>query len=48
MRKLHSEIDREYGDRRKGICIYGSRARGDARLDGDMDVAVAPAGEVDE
>ena len=46
VRDLHAELDRVYGDRLKGVYLYGSYARGDARWDSDIDVAVVLAGEV--
>lgn len=33
-------VAREYGDRLVGLHLFGSRARGDHRLDSDADVAV--------
>ncbi len=36
-----------YGDRLKGLMVFGSRARGDASPDSDLDVAVILAGDVD-
>ena len=34
------ELQRIYGDRLKGVFLYGSRARGDAEPDSDVDVLV--------
>ena len=36
-----------YGDRLKGVYLYGSHARGEAGEDSDIDVAVVLAGPVD-
>ncbi len=38
-------VRRAYGDRLKGLVVFGSRARGDASPDSDLDVAVVLAGE---
>lgn len=40
VRELHAQLDVVYGDRLKGVYLYGSYARGDAREDSDIDVAV--------
>ncbi len=40
-------VRRAYGDRLKGLVVFGSRARGDASPDNDLDVAVILAGDVD-
>ncbi len=40
VRELHAQLEPVYGDRLKGIYLYGSYARGDAREDSDIDVAV--------
>jgi hypothetical protein len=47
VRELHDKLDVIYGDRLKGVYLYGSYARGDAREDSDIDVAVVLVGEVD-
>lgn len=47
VRELHAELDRIYGDRLKGVYLYGSYARDDAREDSDIDVAIVLAGKVD-
>jgi predicted nucleotidyltransferase len=38
--KFRAALQELYGDRIERIVLYGSRARGDARLDSDYDVAV--------
>lgn len=46
VRELHRHLDAIYGGRLKGVYLYGSYARGDARDDSDIDVAVVLDGEV--
>ncbi|MGH8479211.1 MAG: nucleotidyltransferase domain-containing protein [Gammaproteobacteria bacterium] len=38
--KFRAVLDRVYGERIERVVLYGSRARGDAHLDSDYDVAV--------
>ena len=40
LRRLRIELEQLYGPRLERIILFGSRARGDARLDSDWDVAV--------
>ena len=40
LRELKARLLAIYGERIKRIVLYGSRARGDHRLDSDYDVAV--------
>lgn len=46
VRELHQHLNAVYGGRLKGVYLYGSYARGDARDDSDIDVAVVLDGEV--
>ncbi len=40
LRQLKRELEALYGERLKGLYLFGSRARGDAEPDSDVDVAV--------
>lgn len=40
LQELRRELEELYGDRLKGLCLFGSHARGDAEPDSDVDVAV--------
>ncbi|MFH1793679.1 MAG: nucleotidyltransferase domain-containing protein [Pseudomonadota bacterium] len=40
MEEFVSSVERAYGARLRGIHLFGSRARGNARPDSDYDVAV--------
>jgi predicted nucleotidyltransferase len=44
--KLRSQLETHYGDRLAQTILFGSQARGDARLDSDIDVLVVLKGEV--
>lgn len=46
VRELRERLAALYGERLKGVYLYGSYARGDAREDSDVDVAVVLAGPV--
>ena len=40
LRELKEGLQAIYGERLKGVYLFGSRARGDAEEDSDIDVAV--------
>lgn len=40
LKGFRAALDRIYGDRIERVVLFGSRARGDARVDSDYDVAV--------
>ncbi|MEA3401234.1 MAG: nucleotidyltransferase domain-containing protein [Armatimonadota bacterium] len=40
LRQLRAELEELYGERLRGLYLFGSRARGDAEPDSDVDVAV--------
>ncbi len=46
VQEFHEQLVALYGERLKGVYLYGSFARGDAREDSDIDVAVVLEGPV--
>ena len=46
MAALHRRLRQRFGDRLRGLILFGSRARGDHSADSDADVAVVLAGPI--
>ncbi|MFW6163550.1 MAG: nucleotidyltransferase domain-containing protein [Planctomycetota bacterium] len=47
VRELRDGLHELYGERLKGVYLYGSYARGEGDADSDIDVAVVLSGPVD-
>ncbi len=47
LQQLRAGLEAQYGDRLDRVLLYGSRARGDATPESDVDVLVVLEGEVD-
>lgn len=47
VREFRERLAAVYGERLKGVYLYGSYARGEASEDSDIDVAVVLSGPVD-
>ena len=47
LKRIREVLDDLYGERLKGVVLYGSRARGDFDEDSDIDVLVLLEGPVD-
>ena len=47
VRAFRDELRLLYGDRLKGVYLYGSYVRGQAQADSDIDLAVVLAGPID-
>lgn len=45
--RVKASLEKAYGDRLKGVVVYGSEARGEAEEDSDMDWLVPLDGDVD-
>lgn len=47
LQQLRAGLEAMYGDRLDRVLLYGSRARGDAGPESDVDVLMVLAGEID-
>ena len=47
LQELRAGLAQRLGDRLEAVYLYGSRARGDARADSDIDVLVVLRGDFD-
>jgi len=45
--EIRRELENLYGERLRGLVLYGSQARGEAKKDSDIDVAVFLTGPID-
>jgi predicted nucleotidyltransferase len=46
LKQVKARLQAVYGDRLRGVVLYGSEARGDAESDSDIDLLVLLEGEV--
>ena len=46
LKQIKSRLQEAFGDRLRGIVLYGSEARGDARQDSDVDVLMLLEGPI--
>ena len=46
LKEIKTHLAAAYGDRLRGVVLYGSEARGDCRPDSDIDILVLPEGPV--
>ncbi len=47
LREVKERLKKVYGNRLKGVVLYGSEARGEAQVDSDIDFLVILSGKVD-
>jgi len=47
LKRIKAPLAEAFGERLKGVVLYGSEARGEARADSDIDVLVLLAGPFD-
>jgi len=47
LRRIKAPLAEAFGERLKGVVLYGSEARGEARADSDIDLFVLLQGPVD-